>query len=288
MPAHAPGPFRGTVIVDFHALIAGGVILRLRGIPRESYHRESCHAVGIAVGPAGGKADFNLLAEYDLSSGQTVVGNHSAVHCGVKGDFSKPYRRIAITPLYPYAVHAELRICVHGGGSRSPCGVLCRVHVGVVVHPSLGSPVFVDFHFRLETQRHILGRNPVHSVGVDILITVTNLAAPFHVVHLFFQRGHPHAEAVQLLGELRRQLVDQRLIAAAFRHCPCDHLSHFISGDFLFPAVSAVSVSLYDAVGRQLRHCVIRPVISGNVLERIRRDGGWICSAENDGGQNHE
>ena len=120
----------------------------------------------------------------------------------------------------------------------------------------------VDLHGRLQAQCQVLVGVSCAFVFVNFgfhPVTVTNLSRPRYVIDFLFQCCHADAETVQLVGELRRQLVQHRLVHAGgvFRHGTGNHLRHLEAGNFLAAAIGAIAVALDHAVGGKLRHRVV-------------------------------
>ena len=119
-------------------------------------------------------------------------------------------------------------------------------------------------------------------------VDVAQLAFPFHIVDPLLKVVDAHAEVTELISELRREAVEQRLVARVgalhARHALGDHLRHLVARDGVLAAIGAVTIAFDDAVGGELGDGVVRPVIGGHVAEGVCCSGGIRAAGAKESG----
>ena len=131
------------------------------------------------------------------------------------------------------------------------------VVVDLAVNPDTGTQFVFPFVF-------------IAIMHIMISIVITNFTGDFYVVRFFLQVSYANAESIQFVSEFSSQFVN----VSAFSHSFCYDLSHFITGHQFVAAESAVRIAVNYASSSQFAYCVICPVASRYVGERISSVSG--------------
>ena len=171
---------------------------------------------------------------------------------------------VLVVALCPYALQADFI------GISTESSIVFHIRAGI--ETCLYMPVGIDLSRRLETKQHLIFVGTLHILIARARVRVTSLAVPLYLVSVLFEVCYADAEVVELIGELSGQFVDQRLVAAAdirLGHSLGDHLRHLIARDVLVALERRVAVAFDDAISGQLAYCIISPVVSRYIGERI-------------------
>ena len=201
------------------------------------------------------------------------------IHINADWQAAEAVRRIAVLALCPEALETE--------AARR---VLRQVAVRIEARSDF--PVVIDLCLRLQAERvavRVVARldvaliAPLAAVDVDIhwclivtdtAVVIAQHAVPLHVVSILLELGDTHTEVVQLIGELCRELLDQRLVGCRdvlLGHGLGDHLRHLIARDLLTALEGRITIALNDAILGQRRHGVVCPMVRWHIRKRIGR-----------------
>ena len=165
------------------------------------------------------------------------------------------------------------------------------------VHDSIGIFIILEIHFRYETT----GNNDlVIDLGVRIdaqtacpsirmifssikvmLVLHAGIAGPGNVADFLFQVAYADAEVSQFISVFPCQFVQGCFlfcIQLVFTsHQTGDNLRQFITGHVSFAFECTVRIAFYNALIREIGHCLISPVVRGYIRERISSVCGYAC-----------
>ena len=150
-------------------------------------------------------------------------------------------------------------------------------------------PVIVDLRARLETQQQLVVVDFILRRALVTLarVGIAGLTVPFYLVRIALEVRDADAEAVELIVELRGQLVDRGLVRRAhvatvfLGHGLGDHLCHLVARDVLVTLEGAVAIALDYAILGELGNGIVCPMALRHIRKRIARSERRAGSANN-------
>ena len=219
---------------------------------------------------------LKLVAVGCLYTREEVIHNEAVIHVRVERHLAE--------------LHVEPAITAVGIGiGQSDVSALVRLHIAADCQTSLDLPVVIDLSCREETQLELISVCLFLSAGrVAILIaeapiTITEFARPLDHICIALEVRDADAEVVEFIRKLSSEAVNKCTIRCrqiALRHCACNHLRHLIARHVAVAAERAAAVALDNAIGSELRHSIVCPVVTGHIRERICRSEGRGCCTD--------
>ena len=235
--------------------------------------------IAVEVEAACLQRDLEVLARRDGGTGNLVIEEQVTVD--LHRQLAELDVRITVLAFCPEALQRHIRVL------RAAVVIVALVlsKIRGRIEAGIDMPVLVDLSRRLEAQQQLIVVLLVLGAIVVLRtlarIGVAGLTIPFHLVGIALEVADADAEVVELIGELRGELVDQGLIGCGYirlGHSLGNHLSHLVARDVLVALERRIAVALDDAVGCELGYSVICPVVSRHIGEWVRCGKRRGCS----------
>ena len=117
--------------------------------------------------------------------------------------------------------------------------------------------------------------------SIALIPTHTGITGPVKVADFLFQLGYTDSEVCQFVSKFACQFFEHCSLFCVQLVFTCHHagnnLCQFVTGDVSFSSECAVRVTDDNALVGQVCHCLVSPVVSGYIRERVSSVCGYAC-----------